>query len=207
MEPSNQNDQLRVNSNRANPESIPETYSPNPIDDESVISNQNNQNESESKELIDGDNPVHWSAVEYIFRDKNKIWFLGFALVVFGFIALDIFLIKSYTFSFLVIVMAVSVVIYSHRPPREINYTLSGRQGLYVGEKLYHFEEFKSFGLLNEEGYNSIVLIPVKRFMPSVSVYFPQEAGEEIVDILGTRLPMEKVEFDIVDEIVRKLRI
>lgn len=207
MEPNNQNNQFQGSNSRENPESIPETYSPNPIDNESAVYDQLGANKSEPKELIDGDNPVYWDAKEYIYRDKNMIWFLAFAIVMFGFVMLDVFLIKSYTFSFLVVVMAISIIVFSQRPPREINYILSGRQGLYVGEKLYSFDEFRSFGLLDEDGYNSIVLIPVKRFAPSVSVYFPQEVGEEIVDILGTRLPMEKIKFDMVDIIVRKLRI
>jgi hypothetical protein len=51
------------------------------------------------------------------------------------------------------------------------------------------------------------VLIPHKRFMPSVNVYFPAESGEEIVDVFGESLPMEHVEPDIIDKLSRKLRI
>jgi len=51
------------------------------------------------------------------------------------------------------------------------------------------------------------MLLPTKRFQPGVSVYFPEEAGEAIVDMLGVRLPMQELHLDAVDKIVRKLRI
>lgn len=154
-----------------------------------------------------GDEPVHWSASEYVHAEKNALWFVAFVFVVLAFIAADILLIKSYTFSVLVVVMAVSIVVYSKRPPRMVEYTLSGDQGLYIGETLHHFTEFKAFGLINDKGSYSIMLIPTKRFAPGVSVYFPEEVGEKIVDILGARLPMKPLKLDAVDVIIRKLRL
>ena len=103
--------------------------------------------------------------------------------------------------------MAIAVIIYTRRPPRMLTYGLSGQQGLYVGERLYHFEEFKAFGLIKDGEHNSIMLIPTKRFSPGVSVYFPEDAGEQIVDILGQRLPMEDLKLDVIDIVVRKLRL
>ncbi|TAL14686.1 hypothetical protein EPN95_02165 [Patescibacteria group bacterium] len=150
---------------------------------------------------------VHWSAHEYIHVEKNGLWYIIFVLVVLGLIALDVFILKDYFFSALVIVMAVALFIYTRRPPREIQYTLSENHGLYVGERLYRFEEFKAFGLLKDGEHHSIMLIPVKRFAPGVSVYFPEESGEEIVDILGSRLPMHELKLDFLDTAVRRLRL
>jgi len=153
------------------------------------------------------EDPVSWTAHEYVHIDKSPIWFVLFVIIVLGLIAVDVFLLKSWTFSALVIVMAVAVIIYTRRPPRELTYTLSAKQGLYISERLYHFDEFKSFGLIKDGEHNSIMLIPTKRFSPGVSVYFPEEAGERIVDILGQRLPMEELKLDIIDIVVRKLRL
>lgn len=153
------------------------------------------------------DTPVTWTAQEYVHLDKSPIWFVMFVIVVLGLIAIDILLLKSYTFSVLVVVMAIAVIIYTRRPPRMLTYALSMRHGLYVGEKLYNFSEFKAFGLIKDGEHNSIMLIPRKRFSPGVSVYFPEEAGEQIVDILGQLLPMENLKLDIIDVVVRKLRL
>lgn len=155
----------------------------------------------------DQDQPVTWSAQEYFHLEKNFWWFLAFVAVVLGLIALDIFLMKSYTFSALVIVMAIAVVIYIRRPPKTLTYALSNSQGLYVGEILHNFDEFKAFGVIKDGDHHSIMLIPTKRFSPGVSVYFPEEVGEKIVDILGNHLPMEDLKLDAIDVLIRKLHL
>jgi hypothetical protein len=158
-------------------------------------------------ERLTDDDPVNWTAAEYIHLEKGAWWFVVFAVIVLALISVDFFVFKSWTFSILVVVMAIAIVVYTKRPPREVHYALSGKQGLYVGEKLYHFEDFKAFGTIRDGDHYSIMLIPTKRFAPGVSVYFPEEAGERIVDILGTRLPMEDLKLDAIDVLVRKLRL
>lgn len=155
------------------------------------------------------DVPIQWLAKEYVQLDKGTWWYVCFALVALALIALDVFVVRSwvYSFSVLVIVMAISLIVYIRRPPRDIQYSLSGRQGLYVGERLYHLADFKAFGLINDDGHHSILLIPRKRFSPGVSVYFPEEAGEQIVDILGQRLPMKELKLDAVDRLIRLIRL
>lgn len=152
-------------------------------------------------------NTVHWTASEYISQEKDGIWYLIFSAVVIILIAVDILIFKEYSFSILIVVMAISLIVFAKRPPRTLNYTLSGNQGLYIDDNLHHFSEFKAFGLLKEHGVHTIVLIPTKRFSPSVSVYFGEEDGEKIVDILGNRLPMEQLKLDIIDTIVQKIRL
>jgi hypothetical protein len=150
--------------------------------------------------------PVYWQATEYIQREKNGLWFILFVLITLGLMAIAIFLIQSWTFAVLIPVMATALLTYTHRPPRLLNYTLS-RKGLHVNDHLYSFAEFKAFGVIRDGGEYSIMLLPIKRFRPGVSVYFPEEVGEALVDMLGARLPMRELHLDVVDKIIRKLRI
>lgn len=182
-----------------------ETYQP--TDDE--VDESATASEEVSRADIPNEAPVSWTAQEYIHEDKGVGWYIIFVIVVIGLIAADIFLLRSwlYTFSVLVVVMAVALVVYARRPPRDIQYTLSGKQGLYIGERLYHLSDFKAFGLIKDGEHHSIMLIPIKRFAPGVSVYFPEDAGEQIVDILGQRLPMETLKLDPIDILIRKLRL
>jgi len=184
-----------------------EMYTPDATDEDSDLAAEQETDEKDLEKPANDEEVAHWDAAESIDVQKNVLWFILFAIVVIALVAADILFIKSYTFSALVIVMAVALIIHSIRPPRMINYTLSNDQGLYIGEKLYHFSEFKSFGLILDRGYHSIMLIPVKRFSFGVSVYFPEDAGEKIVDIFGSRLPMQDVKPDVIDVIVRKLRL
>lgn len=150
--------------------------------------------------------PVRWQANEYIHHEKSPMWFILFAIVVLGLIAAAIFLIQSITFAILVPVMAAALLVYTHRPPRVLDYTLS-RQGIHVNDHLYPFGDFKAFGVIRDGEEYSVMLVPTKRFKPGVTVYFPEESGEAIVDMLGARLPMQELHLDAVDKIVRKLRI
>ncbi len=148
---------------------------------------------------------VRWQATEYIHREKNPVWYIIFAIVVVGLTGLALFM-KEYTFAVLVPVMAVALYVYTRRPPHIIDYTLS-RQGLHASDHLYPFAEFKGFGVIHDDDEYSVMLIPTKRFKPGVSVYFPEESGEAIVDMLGARLPMQELHLDMVDRVIRKLRI
>jgi hypothetical protein len=152
------------------------------------------------------DEPVRWQATEYIHHQKGAGWFVIFGIVVVLLMAAAIFLIQSVTFAILVPVMAAALIVYTHRPPRVLDYTLS-RKGLHVNDRLYSFGEFKGFGVIHDDGEYSVMLIPTKRFRPGVYVYFPEEAGEAIVDMLAARLPMQDLHMDLVDRIIRKLRI
>lgn len=150
---------------------------------------------------------VEWDAQEYITTDKNPVWYAGLAVFVVGGILLDIFVLKAFfTVAALVVVVAIVLIVMHVRPARVIHYTLDD-EGLRVGDQLYPMGDYKSFGVLHDGKENSIHLIPVKRFKPSLQVYFPVEAGEAIVDSLGSRLPMEELHPDFIDRIVNLFRL
>jgi hypothetical protein len=161
--------------------------------------------EKASSKKKDTKNIVNWEAEEYLQRDKKAGWYIGFTVVVLALVALSVFL-QWWTFTVLVVLSAIALIIYSVRPPRKLHYSLSDK-GLSEGNALYAFETFKSFGVLKDGNNYAIVLTPRKRFSPRVTVYFPKESGEKIVDAFGMRLPMEEVKLDFLDKIVRMLRI
>lgn len=148
---------------------------------------------------------ISWEAEEYIVRDKTGWWYVGLAVVGILLVALSVWL-QWWTFLAVVVLSIVALVIYVMRPPRMLRYSLSDR-GISEGDNLRDYEEFKAFGILQEEGHFAIVLTPRKRFSPRMTVYFPEAQGEEIVDAFGARLPMEPVEMDLLDKLIKFLRI
>lgn len=150
--------------------------------------------------------PVNWQATEYIHQEKDAKWFILFGLVLIAMLAVAILFMKSWTFAVLLVVIAVVIVVFAKRPPRILSYSLSDK-GLHIGDTLHRFADFKGFGIIRDGEEFSIMLIPTKRFQPGVTVYFPEEAGEAIVDMLGARLPMQDLKLDVVDRLVRKLRL
>lgn len=148
--------------------------------------------------------PVTWTASEYVQHDKQAAWYLVLIVATVLLLALAIFM-KAWTFALLVVVMGIGIGVLAGRPPHSVRYTLS-EYGLRIDEKNFSYHDFRAFGVVQDAAMYSIVLIPNKRFMPAVSVYFPSEMGEQIVDIFGAFLPMEHVELDLVEKLARKLR-
>ena len=150
--------------------------------------------------------PISWQAVEVMHEARGLKWYIMFAVVLLGLLALAIFVFKSITFAILLPVMAVAIIVLSLRPAGVVNYSISSK-GVYVADKLYDFSEFRSFGVLRDQNINSIVLLPVKRFSPGVTLYFSEEIGEQIVDMLGARLPIQEVKPDSLEKLIRLMKL
>ena len=148
---------------------------------------------------------VNWEAREYIEHKKNVNWYIGLAIITVALCGVAIWL-KQWTFLLLIVVAVAALLVYTTRSPRLLHYSLSDK-GLSEGNNLYLFDDFKSFGVLDDDSHYSIVLTPKKRFGMRVVVYLPEAEGEQIVDIFGARLPMEPVKLDVLDRLVRFLRI
>ncbi len=161
--------------------------------------------EDEYEDAESSTEPITWSAHEYIHQDKGTGWFVLFTIITLALIGISLWT-QAWLFTALIVVIVIVIIINSRRPPRELTYTLSD-DGMLVDDKLYKFEEFKSFGIIRDGDEFSVMLIPTQRFQPGVTVYFPEEAGEDIVDMLGSRLPMKDLKLDAVDRLVRLLRL
>jgi hypothetical protein len=160
----------------------------------------------------DSDEPVReatvitWEASEAVHHEKDMLWFGGLVAGALVLTVISIFVIKLWTFTILIPLMTVSLIIIAMRPPRVLNYRLSDA-GWTIGEKQYAHTEFQAFGVVQEGPFYYLSLIPVRRFMPTVNVYFPEKYGEEIVDMLGAHLPMRTMKPDLLDVVIKRLRL
>ncbi|MDR1032907.1 MAG: hypothetical protein LBL84_02750 [Candidatus Nomurabacteria bacterium] len=175
-----------------------------PNDDEAKSADQSARSAKPAKAFTG--EIINWDAKEHIAHKRGFLWYIVLVLVALGLLALSIFVIKSYTFAALIVVSLIALLVYVGRPPRDIHYSLSSN-GLQVDEKVYDFDQFKAFGVLQDEKFYSLVLIPKKHFSPATTVYFPETQGEGIVDLFGAYLPMQEVKLDFIDRLIRKLRI
>lgn len=146
---------------------------------------------------------VSWEASEYIHRSKDFGWVIGFGCVVIIILAISIYF-KAWTFAALVVVMALTMGVFAFRKPKTKRYTLNNHS-LTIDNTTFQLSDFRAFGVLNEEAFYSIILMPIKRFMPAVTMYFAQEDGEKIVDILSGSLPLENVQPDPIDSFMRRI--
>jgi len=147
---------------------------------------------------------IEWQASEYVQHDKGAGWV--FILTVVALLGVGAALwFGQWMFAFLLGVMAVAFGYYAVRKPRIMHYQLSN-DGLKINGKPFPITDFRAFGVIDDGALYSIRLIPAKRLAPAIMIYFAEDDGETIVDILGRHMPMEQMHPDIMDVIMRKLR-
>lgn len=162
--------------------------------------NANIEQEFEEREVI------NWQAPDVIIGEKSKRWYLFFFCIVAILIGVSLWF-QMWTFSALIFVASLAIMVTRHGSNQNtISYSLSTR-GIYIGNIFHAYDEFRYFGIIQEASIYSIILIPKKRFSPSVSIFFDKQDGEKITDIIGQRLPMEKIKLDIIDRIIRKINL
>lgn len=148
---------------------------------------------------------VSWTASEFIAHNKGIGWYIGLAVFT---VAIDI-LLFVWTHDILTMVVlpvfAVLFGIIAARKPRVMEYKLNAA-GLSIGEKFYSFADFKSFSIQDDGAFSSITFLPVKRFMPPVSIFYEPKDEERVLQVLAQYLPMEHREHDVADRLARRIR-
>lgn len=148
---------------------------------------------------------VEWTASEFIAHDKSAAWYLGLAAVA-AILSFVIYMItKDYISVAVVIVAALLMGVYGARQPRQLQYKLDLR-GVTIGGKFYPYADFRSFSVVPEGAFASIVFMPLKRFGPPVTIYFAPDDQQKIMAILGRELPFEEPRRDVIDTLLRKIR-
>lgn len=153
----------------------------------------------------DGGDSITWTAGEFIAHQKSLVWYvalLGAAVVVAGIIYL---ITKDVISSGVIIVGAIVLAVYGAREPRQLEYRLD-RRGLSIGDRQHAYNEFRSFAVVPEGAFNSIVLMPLKRFSLLTTIYYSPEDEEKIVAILAARLPLEQRKKDVIDRLMWRIR-
>lgn len=149
--------------------------------------------------------PVTWTASEFVANEKTARWYMLLAIAA-GVVSAIIYLLtRDIISSGMIVIVAILFGIFAARKPRVLEYKLN-EAGLTIGAKFYPYDVFKSFSVLEEGAIDCIWLMPLKRFMPVISVYFPSESGEKIANLLSQFLPYEEMQHDVVDRFMRKIR-
>lgn len=154
---------------------------------------------------IETQGDITWTASEFISHQKTGGWYLILFGVAIVFAGLVFLLTNDAISSIVVIILAAIFAFMGSRKPRELQYRID-KQGLQIGEKLYPYGTFRSFAMVQEDGIDSIWFMPLKRFMPIVSIYFDPKDGEKIVSLLNQNLPVEDHEPELVDRLMHRIR-
>jgi hypothetical protein len=163
------------------------------------------QGSSEAGSVPVQDEGVAWTASEFVAHDKSFFWYAILLLIGIA-ITMGMYAITQERFTTCVVALFVLLVgITAARKPRIIEYKLSGK-GVYAGSRFYSYGKYKSFKILEEGPFVSLVFVPMKRMDMPFSIYLAPEVEEVAVKILSQRLPLEPGRLDIIDELMRQLR-
>jgi hypothetical protein len=177
-----------------------------PQDD--IVTDVQSAPETEAEPVDNSDDTalVRWQSTEYLHQERTALWYVALAGVTLVLMVAAYIVIRSLTFTILLPVMAATLVMYVRRPPTPNDYSIS-RKGIHINDKLYTYDQFRSFGVLTHQGHHSVALVPRKRFQLGQTIYFPEEVGEALVDMLAARLPMKNAEPDLIDRILARLHL
>lgn len=148
--------------------------------------------------------PIKWSSKEYIAHSKSILWYFVLLVVVVVFAGGIYLLTKDKITTGVILFVGITFGIYSGRKPSEIEYSLDDT-GITVGHKFYDLDSFRSFSMVDDEGAKSLLFVPLKRFLPMLTVYYPVSKEGKIVDALNNRLPLDNRGHDILERFLRKI--
>ncbi len=148
---------------------------------------------------------VNWTASEYIAHHKSPGWYVAFGLVA----LIGAFLLWLFTKDLIspgvVLFGAIILGVYGGRQPRQQQFQLD-QSGLTIGTKYYPYDDFRSFSVIAEGAFSSIMFMPLKRFAAPVSIYYAPQDEAAIIALLGDRLPSEEHSHDPIDRLMDRIR-
>ena len=148
---------------------------------------------------------VSWQASEFVDHQKSGGWIVLFFIASVILCAAAYLLMRSILSVVVIAVALTAFAVVAFQKPRTLTYSLLGTT-LRIGERRFKYDDFRSFSVVRDGALWSVVLHPLKRFMPALTIYFAQEDGEKIFDTLASHLPQEEHQLDSVDRLMRKIR-
>lgn len=156
-------------------------------------------------QMQDNGREVTWTALEFIAHQKSASWFVAMGGVA-AVIAVLVYIITRDVFNLVVILIAAVIfAVAAGRPPRQMQYTVDDH-GIEIGRRFYPYSEFRSFSIADEGPFRSLVFMPLKRFMPQMTIYYDPEDEDRIGEVLIEHLPMHEHRHDMTDRLMKRIR-
>jgi hypothetical protein len=192
-----------VTSEPAAAQTTPPAPTPTPTPTPEAFNPQPPEETSWQNEPTDG---ITWTASEYVAHGKTAGWhtlLIGGAILL---AAVVWFISKDIVSPIVIAVAGIVLSMYGRRQPKEVQYQLDDH-GIAIGRRQFGFGEFKAFSVEEEtDAFDSIALIPMKRFLPLTTLYFDPADEEHILNIIASHLPHMERKTDAIDALMRRLR-
>lgn len=148
---------------------------------------------------------VSWTASEFIANHKNAGWYAMLFAAIAAIAGLTYILTRDWISATTIVIVGSMFAILAGKKPRQLSYRLDSK-GITVGDKFYPYGMFKSFTVLHEGAIGCINLLPLKRFMPELSIYYPPDEESKILDVLTASLPNDQKAEHSFDRLMKRIR-
>lgn len=148
---------------------------------------------------------ITWTASEFISHHKSPLWYFALMLAA-VILALIIWLLTKDKITAGVFVVAGLVLsIFASKKPRELEYQVD-KDGLRIADKHYPFEKFRSFAVVHQGAFSSLVFLPLRRFSMITTAYYDPQDEAKIMAIVSSYLPLEERRRDLIDDFMWRIR-
>jgi len=192
---------------QAEPTAEPEPEIPNAEVTEPSQPDQSEPNAFQDSTVPADDEPesISWTASEFVAHDKSAGWYLMLMIGALIISAGIYFITKDFISVAVVVVAAILLAIFGSHKPRQLDYRLD-KKGVTISQKYFPYDHFRTFSLVPEGAFTSIVFMPLKRFAAPISIYYAPKDEEKIVDLLSKRLPFEERRRDAIESLMHRIR-
>lgn len=145
---------------------------------------------------------IEWRAPEYEFRKKTADWFWVAGIIAIALIFSAIIL-KNILFAILVLIGAFSSMMYAARKPNIVSFSI-GPKGVRISERIYHYDDLKSFWInYNPPQTKELIIESKKTFMPHIAIMLGDTDPVKTRNYLLKFLPEQKIEESLTTTISR----
>ena len=153
-----------------------------------------------------GTNPIEWEAEEFETHARDAKWYIIVSCILLLILAYTIW-ISHWILSAVVVMVGIVLYLSGRLKPRIIKYIIDNQE-VKVGDKVFKYNELKTFWFSKADGVTKLNLISTFRLMPVISIRIQGDMKEKIKDVLGKFLPeAQNRGEDWIDRINRFLKI
>lgn len=147
---------------------------------------------------------ITWEAPEHHHIEKGSDWYWALAIIAFAIVIVAVFL-GNLLFAIVIALGALLVAFVSLRGPLTVSFAITPR-GVRIGDELHPYASLASFCLDDEDPRGPQLLLQSKRaLIPLLVLPVPEDALEEIDDMLAERLPEEHLEESLAQRLLEFL--
>jgi len=131
--------------------------------------------------------PIEWETESFETHQRGWSWYVVVIIILLAVLAYTIYL-RRWVLAGVTVMVGVVLYLSGRLRSEKIKCRIDS-QGIAVGEKVFPYEQLKTFWISQSAGQLKLNLITTFRFMPVISVMITAELMDRLRQTLGGKLP------------------